>query len=67
MNIRYMVCQINKRNEFYGKFHGSVDGKRTLCGKPCDDSRWAITNNNFDGEFDCRKCVKMDKRLQELV
>jgi len=57
-------CNSNKKNEedrMYGPSHGSADGEYTICGQILN-CNWYITNNTFDGEITCKKCIK---KLQE--
>jgi len=53
----YTVQRIKKDDTLYGKLHGSYNGEETLCGEKCDEN-WYIVNNTFDGDINCRKCLK---------
>lgn len=56
--MNYTVQRINKRDEFYGKVHGSHDANRTLCGLVVEYG-WYILTNDGKGEVTCPKCCKV--------
>lgn len=40
----------------YGRIHACEDGYTTVCGHTLNH-RWLILTNNYNGEFDCPKCI----------
>lgn len=54
----YTVQKVkNKKNECFKRSHGSTDGEISVCGIKFNHN-WFITNNTFDGEITCQKCLK---------
>lgn len=56
-NVLYTVMRVNKKDELYGKIHGSNHADKTLCGLEINENWW-IVSNAFDGEITCPKCLK---------
>lgn len=54
----YTLQRISNSGKLYGSVHGSNDGAYTLCGHPCDDEKWYVHTNNYDGVVTCKKCRK---------
>lgn len=56
----YTVMHSIKEHYYYSiePIHGSMDLKKTICGKNIDDT-WMILTNAFDGEITCPECVKL--------
>jgi hypothetical protein len=57
MKTLYTVSKCKPNDDIYGPSHGSDDGNTTLCGKDCFTGGWWITDNSFEGEIDCKKCI----------
>lgn len=66
MNALYTVQRCRKDDTLYGPSHGSMDGDITICGIETDHNWW-ITNNTFDGEITCKKCLSILKEKQGWV
>lgn len=50
----------NNESQLYKTKHGSHDGDETVCGIRLNYN-WYISNNTFDGEITCKKCLKLLK------
>jgi len=54
----YTVVRCKIDDTLYGPSHGSTDGYNTVCEQKIDH-HWYITNNTFDGEITCKRCLKI--------
>ena len=52
-------CKLDTE-KLYGPSHGSTTGEQTLCGQTLNHY-WYITDNVFEGEITCKKCLKIMK------
>ena len=60
MNTLYTVQRCRKNENAYGPLHGADNDQNTVCGKDIDHN-WFIINNTFDGEINCKECLKILK------
>ena len=56
----YTVQRVKTGNVLYNLKHGATTGDRTICGIELDH-HWYISNNTFDGDISCQKCLKLLK------
>ena len=54
---RYTVQRISKKDKLFGKVHGSVDARETICGKEIDEN-WFILTADFEEGVTCEVCKK---------
>lgn len=56
MSTLYTLQKARKNGDLFGPSHGADHDGMTLCGCEIDDNWW-ITNNSFDGNITCKKCL----------
>ena len=66
MKTLYTVSRCKKDNALNGKKHGADNDNQTVCGLDLSSGYWWITNNAFDGDIDCKKCLKVLKDRSEI-
>ena len=60
MKTLYTFQMAREDDSLYDATHGSDDGFVTICGEEVDRNWW-ITDNNFNGDITCKKCLKILK------
>ena len=58
MKTLYTVSRCRNDSTLFGPVHGSDEGEITVCGQSIDH-HWFITDNCFEGDITCKKCLKI--------